>query len=132
MLTLAVVRVRPLDGAKAAFFVMVIVPVLYVSELPLMAELSVITMLVFVIDMLPFVESLAAPLIVIEILSLDDRMPAVQEKLEEYRVWGVPHVWLVDPHSRRMYTCQTAGLTEVSSLRIPELDVEVTPDAIFE
>ena len=65
-------------------------------------------------------------------LSPDDRLNAVREKLEEYKSWGVPHVWLVDPNSRRMYTCQTAGLTEVSSLRIPELDVEVTPDEIFE
>jgi Uma2 family endonuclease len=72
------------------------------------------------------------PFIAVEILSPDDRLNAVREKLEEYKSWGVPHVWLVDPHSRRMYTCQTAGLTEVSSLRIPELDVEVMPDEIFE
>jgi hypothetical protein len=30
-----------------------------------------------------------------------------------------------------MYTCE-AGLTEVPSLGIPELGVEVTPDEIFE
>ncbi len=71
------------------------------------------------------------PFIAVEILSPDDRLNAVREKLEEYKSWGVPHVWLVDPHSRRMYTCE-AGLTEVPSLRIPELDVEVTPSEIFE
>jgi Uma2 family endonuclease len=36
------------------------------------------------------------PLIAIEVVSTDDRLTAVREKLEEYRVWGVPHVWLVD------------------------------------
>lgn len=72
------------------------------------------------------------PFIAVEILSPDDRLSAVREKLEEYKSWGVPHVWLVDPHSRRMYTCEAAGLTEVSSLRIPELDVAVTPGEIFE
>ena len=71
------------------------------------------------------------PFIAVEILSLDDRWTAVREKLEAYKFWGVPHVWLVDPHSRRMYTCE-AGLTEVATLRIPELDVEVTPGEIFE
>jgi len=71
------------------------------------------------------------PFIAVEILSLDDRLTAVREKLEAYKSWGVPHVWLVDPHSRRMYTCE-ARLTEVASLRIPELDVEVTPGEIFE
>src|ERR1700675_3022787 len=71
------------------------------------------------------------PFIVVEILSPDDRLNAVREKLEEYKAWGVPHVWLVDPHSRRMYTCG-AGLTEVLSLRIPELRIELLPNRIFE
>jgi Uma2 family endonuclease len=52
------------------------------------------------------------PLIAIEILSPDDRLTKVREKLEEYRAWGVPHVWLVDPHSRRLYSCDE-GLREV-------------------
>jgi len=71
------------------------------------------------------------PFIAVEILSPDDLWNAMLDKLEEYKSWGVPHVWLVDPHSRRMYTCE-AGLTEVPSLRIPELDVEVTQSEIFE
>ena len=71
------------------------------------------------------------PLVAIEILSSDDRLTKVREKLEEYRTWGVPHVWLVDPYAKRMYTCD-AGLNEVPSLRIPELDIEVTPADIFE
>ncbi len=71
------------------------------------------------------------PLIAIEILSLDDRLTAAREKLEEYRAWGVQHVWLVDPHSRRMYTCD-AGLTEVATLAVPELGMEITPAQIFD
>jgi Uma2 family endonuclease len=71
------------------------------------------------------------PLVTIEILSPDDRLTEVREKLEEYRAWGVKHVWLVDPHSKRMYTCD-AGLVEVGSLRIGELDVELRPEATFE
>ncbi|MDP9114042.1 MAG: Uma2 family endonuclease [Acidobacteriota bacterium] len=61
----------------------------------------------------------------------DDRLNSVCEKREEYKSWGVPYVWLIDAHSRRMYTCG-AGFTEVPSLRIPELDLEVTPSEIFE
>ena len=70
------------------------------------------------------------PLLAIEILSLDDRMPAVREKLEEFRAWGVPHVWLVDPHQRRLYTCDT-GFTEVASLRVPELGIELLREDVF-
>jgi Uma2 family endonuclease len=71
------------------------------------------------------------PFVAIEILSPDDRMTDVRNKLAEYRAWGVSHVWLVDPHSKRMYTCD-AELVEVSTLRIPELSVELTPSDIFE
>jgi Uma2 family endonuclease len=71
------------------------------------------------------------PLVAIEVLSPDDRLATVREKLEEYKAWGVKHVWLVDPHSQRMYTCD-AGLAEVASLKVPELSVELTPAEIFE
>jgi Uma2 family endonuclease len=71
------------------------------------------------------------PLVAIEIMSPDDRLTAAREKLEEYRAWGVKHVWLVDSHSRRMYTCN-GGLTEVASLHVPEIGVELTSGDIFE
>jgi Uma2 family endonuclease len=73
----------------------------------------------------------APPFVAIEILSPDDRMTDVRNKLAEYRAWGVSHVWLVDPHSKRMYTCD-AELVEVSTLKIPQLGIEVTPADIFE
>jgi Uma2 family endonuclease len=72
-----------------------------------------------------------APFVAIEILSPDDRMAELRNKLAEYRTWGVTHVWLVDPHSKRLYTCD-AGLVEVTTLMIPELGVEIAPADIFE
>jgi len=72
-----------------------------------------------------------APLVAIEILSRDDRLTAVRSKLDEYRAWGVPHVWLVDPYLRKLYTCD-AGLAEVPTLQIPELDLELRPEHVFE
>jgi Uma2 family endonuclease len=71
------------------------------------------------------------PLIVMEILSPDDRLTAVREKLEEFRAWGVPHVWLVDPYSKRMYTCDD-GFAEVQALAIPELGVDLTASVVFQ
>ena len=70
------------------------------------------------------------PLVAIEVLSPDDRMSEVREKLEEYRTRGVPHLWLIDPRFRRFYMCD-AGLIEQSTLRIPELDIELTTKDIF-
>jgi Uma2 family endonuclease len=54
-----------------------------------------------------------------------------REKLEEYRKWGVPHVWLVDPESRRLYTCDS-GLVEVDRFTVPELAIEISPTEIFQ
>ena len=71
------------------------------------------------------------PLIAIEVVSRDDKMAKLRQKLEDYHAWGIPHVWLVDPHSKRLYTCD-AGLVEVSTLKVPELSIEVTPGDIFE
>jgi Uma2 family endonuclease len=71
------------------------------------------------------------PLIAIEILSPDDRLAAVRDKLEEYRAWGVAHVWLVDPYSKRMYTCN-GELAEVQALAVPELGVELKASDVFE
>jgi Uma2 family endonuclease len=71
------------------------------------------------------------PSVAIEILSRDDRATDVRAKLDEYRAWGVPHVWLVDPYLRKLYTCD-AGLTEVATLRVPELDLELRPEHVFE
>ena len=70
------------------------------------------------------------PLVAVEVLSLDDKMTKVREKLAEYSTWGITHVWLVDPHSKRMYTWN-AGLVEVSALQIPELSFDLTPTDIF-
>jgi Uma2 family endonuclease len=77
----------------------------------------------------PFPDS--PPFLVAEVLSPEECFGRVRDKLEEYRNWGVKHVWLVDPHSKRMYTCDPL-LTEVSTLRIPELGLEVTPADVFE
>ncbi|MBI3694284.1 MAG: Uma2 family endonuclease [Acidobacteria bacterium] len=70
------------------------------------------------------------PLVAIEILSPDDRFAEVVAKLQEYRAWGVTHVWFVDPISRKVYV-YSAGLSEVPALQLPEYGVEITAPEIF-
>ena len=71
------------------------------------------------------------PLIAIEILSPDDRMSDVRDKFEEYAEWGVPHIWLVDPHRKIFYLFKD-GLHEVKSLAVEEVSLTVSPGDIFE
>ena len=70
------------------------------------------------------------PLVAIEILSPDDRLDAVTEKLEEYRAWGVAHTWAVDPIARHFYN-YAGTMNQVAELRLPELGIELTPAVLF-
>jgi Uma2 family endonuclease len=70
------------------------------------------------------------PLVVIEVLSLDDRLSDVRAKLGEYRAWGVQNVWLVDPHAQRFYVCDSR-LREVETLTIEGMGIELTKKALF-
>jgi Uma2 family endonuclease len=71
------------------------------------------------------------PLVAIEILSPDDRHSELMRKFEEYSAWGVPHIWLVDPESRKLNVYADGTLSEVSALIIPEFDVQLTGAGIF-
>ena len=44
-------------------------------------------------------------LIVVEVLSPEDRHSKVQEKVEDYRRFQVPHIWVVDPLQRMGWDC---------------------------
>ena len=71
------------------------------------------------------------PLIAIEILSKDERHPNLMQKLEEYRVFGVPNIWVVDPRNKRLAFYNEAGLQYVSSLALPDYPLELTPGVLF-
>jgi Uma2 family endonuclease len=71
------------------------------------------------------------PFIAIEILSPDDRMTVLLEKLREYRDWGVAHVWVVDPEGRRMYEFNSDGLRETGALLLPEYQITIPPADLF-
>jgi Uma2 family endonuclease len=69
--------------------------------------------------------------VAIEIVSPDDRHSRITQRLEDYRRWGVPHVWLVDPQLRRVYEHTEAGLLQYPSLRLPEFEFEIPAEELF-
>ncbi|HKW97958.1 MAG TPA: Uma2 family endonuclease [Bryobacteraceae bacterium] len=52
------------------------------------------------------------PLIAIEILSKDDRMSAMQEKIADHLKFGVRYVWVIDPVTRRAWEYSKDGARE--------------------
>jgi Uma2 family endonuclease len=71
------------------------------------------------------------PLVVIEILSKDDRHTDLMQKLEEYRTWGVPNIWIVDPATRRFSVYTELGLQNVSSFNLAEYPFQLTQPELF-
>ena len=69
--------------------------------------------------------------VAIEIVSPDDRHSELTERLEDYRRWGVPHIWLVDPQLKRLYEYTEAGLLQFPALRLPEFDFEIPAQELF-
>lgn len=69
------------------------------------------------------------PFIVVEVVSRDDRHVDILMKLEEYRQWGVPHVWLVDPWTRKLHIF-TGKLEEVEKLA--ELEISISGPDLFD
>ena len=64
------------------------------------------------------------PLIVIEILSKDDTLRSMRERVDDYLRFGVPHVWILDPAARRAYVCTSTAFQEPEN---GELSVSGTP-----
>jgi Uma2 family endonuclease len=72
------------------------------------------------------------PLICIEILSKDDTLRSMQERVDDYRAFGVPNIWVLDPVKRRAYVCTHGDFREpegetleiaLSPVRIPLQDL---------
>jgi Uma2 family endonuclease len=53
------------------------------------------------------------PLAAIEILSPEDRMSRMQQRMDDYLSIGTPYVWLIDPSARRAWRYTPGMITEV-------------------
>jgi Uma2 family endonuclease len=75
------------------------------------------------------------PLLCIEILSRDDRMSEIQERVEDYLSMGVPAVWVVDPRRRRAYEAVPSGALQPAPTELAVTGTEIripVPDIFAE
>jgi Uma2 family endonuclease len=74
-----------------------------------------------------------APLLVVEVKAPEDKLAKLSEKAGEYRVFGIAHVWVIDPYARVAYRGISNGLELVRSgeLAIPGTPIRVVPQEIF-
>lgn len=73
------------------------------------------------------------PLLCIEILSRDDRMSQIQERVEDYLAMGIPAVWVVDPRRRRAYLATASGALEpaLDALTVPGTPIHIPVAEVF-
>jgi len=72
------------------------------------------------------------PFICIEILSKDDRISEMQERVEDYLRFGVRYVWILDPRKRKAYRCTLESTYEVKELVTENPATLVPVEALFE
>lgn len=75
-----------------------------------------------------------APLLCIEILSPEDRIPRMEEKIAEYFRMGVRAVWVVNPLTQTGYQCEGASFQQwkaSQTLAVPGTIIRIEMSAII-
>ena len=74
------------------------------------------------------------PFLCVEILSKDDRMREMLERVNDYLTFGVSYVWLLDPRTRRAQIYDASGVHEMKDgmLWTSDPDVLVPLDQLFD
>ena len=72
------------------------------------------------------------PFMCIEILSPEDRLSRVQERMSDYLEFGVPYIWLLDPETRKAYRWTREGMLEVNELRTEQPEIVAPLADLFE
>jgi Uma2 family endonuclease len=74
------------------------------------------------------------PFICIEILAPEDRLMRMQQKIDDYLKFGVPHVWVINPIDQRAWACTKDGNAEIRDgvLRTENPLLEVPLKKIFD
>jgi Uma2 family endonuclease len=72
------------------------------------------------------------PLLCVEILSKDDRMSEMQERIDDYLSFGVRYVWLIAPRMQKAYVYTASSIHEVKdALRTANPEIAVPLDELF-
>ena len=71
------------------------------------------------------------PLACIEILSPEDTLRRMQDRINDYRKFGVSSIWILDPATQRGYDCQPSGWLEATEFQVPNTPIRLVLSQIF-
>ena len=70
-------------------------------------------------------------LIAIEVLSPEDRHSGVQEKIEDYRQFGIANIWIVDPVKRVCWDCSDGNWMRKSRFEVSGTPIYLDLEDLF-
>jgi Uma2 family endonuclease len=70
-------------------------------------------------------------LIAIEVLSPEDRHSRVQDKIADYRQFGIPHIWIVDPVKRIGWDCSDGNWMSKSRFEVAGTPIYLDLEELF-
>jgi len=71
------------------------------------------------------------PLACIEILSPEDTLRRMQDRIDDYRKFGVSSIWILDPATQRGYDCQPSGWLEATEFAVPNTPIRLALSQLF-
>jgi Uma2 family endonuclease len=71
------------------------------------------------------------PLVVIEILSPEDRVVRYEERIADFKKMGVRHIWVIDPETKKGFDCSTGSWIETATFSVPNTPIVLDLPLIF-
>jgi Uma2 family endonuclease len=71
------------------------------------------------------------PLACIEILSPEDTLRRMQERINDYRAFGVANIWVLDPATQRGYDCQSSGFLDATEFSVQGTPIRLSLSELF-
>ena len=65
------------------------------------------------------------PLVCIELLSKDDTLRSMRDRVNDYLNFGTGHIWILDPASREAFVCTRTGFNRphAGQLQVPDTPI---------
>lgn len=71
------------------------------------------------------------PLACIEILSPDDTLRRMRERIVDYQQLGVKSAWILDPATQRGYDCRPSGWLDTAEFEVPGTPIKLSLPVLF-
>jgi len=71
------------------------------------------------------------PVACIEILSPEDTLRRMQERISDYQQFGVRNIWIIDPATQRGYDCRPNGWLDAREFGVPNTPIRLVLADIF-